>query len=59
MIMGGSVEAVKKNCEKFVEIKQGRSKTSDIAKKIQRAIKGDLDEIIRALPAGGCEIKKK
>ena len=57
-IMGGPVEAVKKNCEKFVEIKQGREKTSDIAKKIRKKINGDLDEIIRALPAGGCDIKK-
>ena len=56
--MGGPVEAVKKNCEKFVEIKQGRQKTSDIAKKIKKKINGELDEIIRALPAGGCEIKK-
>ncbi|MBL7054422.1 DUF814 domain-containing protein [Candidatus Woesearchaeota archaeon] len=57
-IMSGPIEAVKKNCEKFVEVKQGRKKTSDIAKKIQKKIGGDLDEIIRALPAGGCEINK-
>lgn len=57
-IMGGPISAVKKNCEKFVEIKVGRKKTSEVAKKIQKKIGGDLDEIIRALPAGGCEIKK-
>jgi len=57
-VMGGPVEAVKKNCEKFVEVRQGRNKTSDVAKRIQKKINGDLDEIIRALPAGGCEIKK-
>jgi len=57
-IMGGPVETIKKNCEKFVEVKQGRKKTSDVAKYIQKKIGGDLDEIIRALPAGGCEIKK-
>ena len=57
-IMGGPLEAIKKNCEEFVEIKQGRKKTSDIAKFIKKRIGGDLDEIIRNLPAGGCEIKK-
>ena len=57
-IMGSPVEAIKKNCEKFVEVKQGRKKTSDVAKYIQKKIGGDLDEIIRALPAGGCEVKK-
>lgn len=57
-MMAGPVEAIKKNCEKFIEIKQGRKKTSDVAKYIQKKIGGDLDEIIRALPAGGSEIKK-
>ncbi len=57
-IMAGSIKAVKKNCEKFVIIKQGREKTSAVAKKIQKKIGGELDEIIRTLPAGGCAIKK-
>lgn len=57
-IIAGPVEAVKKNCEKYVEVVQGREKTSRIAKQIQYKLKGDLDEIIRALPAGGCDINK-
>lgn len=57
-IMTGPVEAIKKNCEKYVEVRQGREKTSKIAKQIQYKLKADLDEVIRALPAGGCEIKK-
>lgn len=57
-IMVGPLEAIKKNCSKYVEVKQGREKTSRIAKQIQYKLGGDLDEIIRALPAGGCEIKK-
>ncbi len=57
-VMGGAVDAVKKNCEKFVLIKQGKEKTSAVAKKIQKIIGGDLDEIIRTLPSGGCAIKK-
>jgi len=56
-IMGGAVDAAKKNCERFVIVVQGDEKTSAVAKKIQKKIGGDLDEIIRALPSGGCEIK--
>lgn len=56
-IMAAPVSAVKANCKKYVEIKQGREKTSKIAKYIQKRIGGELDEIIRALPSGGCEIK--
>ena len=53
-IMSGPVEAIKKNCEKFVALKQGDEKVSNIAKKINYKLGGnfDLDEIIRALPAG-------
>jgi predicted ribosome quality control (RQC) complex YloA/Tae2 family protein len=58
-VMAGPVEAIKENCKKYVEIKQGRKKTSDVAKFIQKKIGGELDEIIRTLPSGGCDIKKK
>ena len=58
IIMAGAVNAVKKNCERFVLIKQGREKTATVAKKIQKQIGGELDEIIRGLPAGGCDIRK-
>lgn len=57
-IMSGPYDAIKKHCGKVFRIKQGRKKTSEIAKKIQKKIGGDLDEIIRALPAGGLEIQK-
>lgn len=57
-IMCGPVEAVRKNCEKYVEIEQGREKTSVVAKYIQKKIGGNLDDIIRALPSGGCKAKK-
>jgi predicted ribosome quality control (RQC) complex YloA/Tae2 family protein len=57
-IMAGPVEAVKKNCEKYVQLEQGKDKTSQIAKQIKHKLGGDLDEIIRALPAGGCKVKK-
>ncbi len=60
-IMTGPVLAVKRQCEdkglRYIEVVQGDDKLSDVAKKIHRAIDGDLDEIIRNLPQG-CSIKK-
>lgn len=55
-IMAGPESAVKKMCEKNVKVVQGKGKTSDIAKKINRKIGGDLDETVRSLPAGGVEM---
>ncbi|MBW2972940.1 DUF814 domain-containing protein [Candidatus Woesearchaeota archaeon] len=57
-VMGGPVGAVKKNCGKMVVLVQGKHKKSDIAKKIQKQIGGDLDEIISALPAGEFHLEK-
>lgn len=60
-IMAGPVSAIKKQCEekdlKYVEIIFGQDKLSDVAKKVQKFIGGDLDEIIRSLPSE-CAIKK-
>ncbi|MFC2136177.1 NFACT RNA binding domain-containing protein [Bacteroidota bacterium] len=56
-VMSGPITAVKKHCKEFIEVIQGDKKTSDIAKLIRKTIGGDLDEIIRALPAGGCNVK--
>lgn len=56
-IMCAPLSAVKKHCEKFVEIEQGDDKPGDIAKKIKAKIGGELDEIIRAMPSGGIRIK--
>lgn len=56
-VMSGPVSAIKKNCKECVEIFQGEKKTSEVAKLVKKKIGGDLDEIIRALPAGGCNIK--
>lgn len=56
-IMSGPLEAVKKHCAKYAEIQQGSEKTSKVAKAIKAKIGGNLDEIIRAMPAGGAEIK--
>jgi len=56
-IMSGPLSAVKKSAQKYVEIIPGSDKLSDVAKKVQKIIGGDLDEIIRALPSE-CTIKK-
>jgi len=55
-IMAGPIDAVKKNTEKFMAIEQGNEKASSVAKKIQKKIGGELDDIIRALPSGGCKL---
>jgi len=58
VIIGGPVSAIKESTTNYVEIIQGNEKASDTAKKIRKKLKGgDLDEIIRMLPAGGCKIK--
>ena len=61
-IMGGPISAVKSHCSYYVIIKQGPAKKSEIAKKIKfffenvASVKLDLDEIIRTLPPGNCQI---
>ncbi|MBI2652571.1 DUF814 domain-containing protein [Candidatus Woesearchaeota archaeon] len=57
-IMSGPIDSVKANCEKYVILEQGNEKTSAVAKHIQHKIGGTIDEIIRALPSGGCRVKK-
>lgn len=58
-IIGGPVNAVKVKTKKFVKVVTGREKKSSLAKKIKHKLKdGDIDEIVKFLPAGGGEIKK-
>ncbi len=57
-IMCGPTNAVKKNCEKYLELVQSRNeKPSDLAKKIKKRLGGEIDDIIRALPAGNIGLK--
>jgi len=58
-IMSGPLEAIKKNCENYVVLRQGDEKVSSIAKKINYKLGRnlDLDEIIRALPAGNFRLE--
>ncbi|MBI5390010.1 DUF814 domain-containing protein [Candidatus Woesearchaeota archaeon] len=59
-IMAGPEAAIKAHTEKYLRLAQGDLKSSDVAKKIKRQLGGgDLDTIIRALPAGGCMIEKR
>lgn len=57
-VIGGPVDAVSKQAEKYVLVIQGDERTSDVAKKIQWKISGDIDDIIKFLPAGGCSLQK-
>ena len=58
-IIGGPVTAIKKRTKNFVKVISGKTKKSSLAKKIRSKLKGgELDDIIKFLPAGGAEIKK-
>jgi len=58
-IIGGPQTAVEKKTKNLVVVFPGREKKSSLAKKIKSRLKsGDLDEIIKFLPAGGGELKK-
>ncbi|RJQ15804.1 DUF814 domain-containing protein [Candidatus Woesearchaeota archaeon] len=46
------VSAAKKHTDKYVLLVQGNKKLSEIAKKIQKKIGGEIDDIVRALPQG-------
>jgi predicted ribosome quality control (RQC) complex YloA/Tae2 family protein len=59
MIMAGPVNAVVKNCSKYVLLIQGQEKKTDIAKQVKKLIGGELDDIVSVLPAGEFEIKKR
>ena len=59
-IMAGPVEALEKHSDKYVVIRPGFMKKEAIAKKIIKRIDDDniltLDDIIRVLPSGKCDI---
>ena len=59
-VIGGPVEAVRKKTKNYVVVIPGREKKSATAKKIRSKLKsGDLDDIIKFLPSGGAEVKKR
>ncbi len=58
-IIGGPAAAVKSRTANLVIVIIGEEKKSSLAKKIRAKLKGgDLDDIIKFLPAGGGELKR-
>jgi len=55
-IMCAPLTAVKKNCKKYLIVSQGKTKASDAAKFIKKKLGGEIDDIVRVLPSGGCRI---
>lgn len=62
-IMAGPVDALEAHCDNFVVLKPGFTKKEAIAKKILHKINEDelitLDDIIRVLPSGKCDIDEE
>ncbi len=62
-IMAGPIEALEKHSQNFVVLKPGFTKKEAIAKKILHKINEDdlitLDDIIRVLPSGKCDIDEE
>ncbi len=59
-IIGGPETAIKSKTKDYVLVIPGREKKSALAKKIKAKLKaGHVDDIIKFLPAGGAQIKKK
>ena len=62
-IMAGPIDAVEAHCNNYVVIKPGFTKKEAIAKKIIGRINEDdlltLDDIIRVLPSGKCDIDEE
>ena len=62
-IMAGPIDAMEAHCDNFVVIKPGFTKKEAIAKKILNKINENdlisLDDIIRVLPSGKCDIDEE
>ena len=62
-IMAGRVDALEAHCENYVVLKPGYTKKEAIAKKILHKINEEdlitLDDIIRVLPSGKCDIDEE
>jgi predicted ribosome quality control (RQC) complex YloA/Tae2 family protein len=55
-VMAGPPDAIQKHCARHADLAPGETKPSDAAKAIQKRIGGDIDGILRALPAGGARL---
>jgi len=57
-IITGPIDAIRAQTDNLVIVIQGNNKKSKTAKKIKKKLgNGNLDEIIRMLPAGGCKVQ--
>jgi predicted ribosome quality control (RQC) complex YloA/Tae2 family protein len=59
VVISGPESAISNQTKDFIVLQQGKDKVSDIAKIVRNKFGGELDEIIRMLPAGAFKIKKK
>ena len=58
-IIGGPISAISSRTKDYVTVIPGREKKSALAKKIKVKLKGgELDDIIKFLPAGGADLKR-
>lgn len=57
-IMSAPLSAVKNHCEKYVVLVPGKSKPSACAKIISKVLNVSIDDIMKVLPGGSCEVKK-
>ena len=58
-IIGGPLTAVESRTKNYIFVVPGREKKSALAKKIKMKLKGgELDDIIKFLPAGGADVKR-
>jgi predicted ribosome quality control (RQC) complex YloA/Tae2 family protein len=58
-VMAGPPVAVMAHCPAAYELLQGNEKASSVAKQLQRFLGGNLDELVAALPPGGCRLGKR
>ncbi|MBW2970134.1 DUF814 domain-containing protein [Candidatus Woesearchaeota archaeon] len=56
-IMSGPETAVKTHCKEYSIVEQGRDKPTDCAKKIAKKLNAEIDEVLKTLPGGTCQVK--
>lgn len=58
VVISGPESAISMQTKDYIVLQQGKDKVSDIAKLVRKQFGGELDEIIRMLPAGAFRVKK-
>ncbi|MFO8016904.1 MAG: NFACT RNA binding domain-containing protein [Candidatus Woesearchaeota archaeon] len=57
-VMAGPLVAVRTHCSNYVELLQGNEKTSSVARQVRKLVGGEIDEIVRLIPAGGAKVRR-